>query len=179
MQSRTSHTVARRVKSRQPDIALTKSNLPQPAAKQKKPAVRPKRRTSKKTTGPGSGQSSGSSSKKSNPLSNLLTPQSIQESLKSVGTLRKSVKSWLHYLQQADQMLETIYVTSNSLKETGVLDKLIKQRGKNLTTDDFTNILIALMNSPVGNQILKPGGTETNSETPVAQPAAQIEQNAH
>lgn len=69
------------------------------------------------------------------------------------------MKNWLRYLQQADQLLDTVFVTTNSLKETGVLDKLVKQKGKNLSTEDFTNILVALMNTPAGNQILRSMGT--------------------
>jgi len=82
--------------------------------------------------------------------------------MKNVGNLRNSVKNWLRYLQQADQVLDTVFVTTNSLKETGVLDKLVKQRGKNLSTEDFTNILVALMNSPAGNQILRSMGNGEN-----------------
>jgi hypothetical protein len=88
-------------------------------------------------------------------LSQWLSLDNLQDSLKTVGNLRNVVRNCLQYLQQADQVLETLYVTSTSLKETGVLDKLVKHRGKNLTTDDFTNILIALMNSPVGNRFFK------------------------
>lgn len=100
----------------------------------------------------------------SNKLSKLLTPENVQESIKGVGNLRKMVKSGLGYLQQADQVLETLYATSNSLRETGVLDKLIKQRGKNLSTEDFTNILMALMSSPIGGQLFKgSGGAEATN----------------
>lgn len=167
MQSRISHASARRTKSRRSDFQLAKSNQPKALPAPRKPgAVKKTGPAKKKSLTQGSGQPAGKTGKKSSGLSNLLTPEHIQDSLKSVGTLRKSLKSWLNYLQQADQMLETIYVTSNSLKETGVLDKLIKQRGKNLTTDDFTNILIALMNSPVGSQVLKGSGGDSSAETP-------------
>jgi hypothetical protein len=109
-------------------------------------------------------------------LSKLLSPENIQETIKSVGNLRTQVKKWMVYLQQADQVLDTIFVTSNSLRETGVLDKIVKQRGKNLSTEDFTNILVALMNSPAGSQLLKSvggGGNEGEAEEPVASPAGQ------
>jgi uncharacterized protein YjgD (DUF1641 family) len=80
-----------------------------------------------------------------------------------VGNLRSMVKNWMTYLQQADTLLDTVYATSNSLKESGVLDKIVKQRGKNLSTEDFTNILIALMKSPVGGQVLKSMGNSGES----------------
>ncbi|MBX6352063.1 MAG: hypothetical protein IRZ10_01910 [Thermoflavifilum sp.] len=84
----------------------------------------------------------------------------LQDSLKTVGNLHGMVRKGLNYLQQADQILETVVVTGNSLKETGILDKLTKRRGKDLTTDDFTNLLIALMNSPVGHRFFKSLGAK-------------------
>lgn len=93
-----------------------------------------------------------------------------------MGNLRTQVKKWMVYLQQADQVLDTIFVTGNSLRETGVLDKIVKQRGKNLSTEDFTNILVALMNSPAGSQLLKSiggGSSESEAQESVASPAAE------
>jgi hypothetical protein len=106
--------------------------------------------------------------KKSTSLSQLLTPKNLQESLKTVVNLRTMVKNWLQYLNQADQVLDTLFITSSSLKESGVLEKLVKQKGKNLTTEDFTNILIAFMNSPLGGQFLKGvgSGQNKNEQTP-------------
>jgi hypothetical protein len=75
------------------------------------------------------------------------------------------VKNWMNYLQQADTLLDTVYATSNSLKESGVLEKLVKQKGKNLTTEDFTSILIALMNSPAGSQLVKSMGKSSDSSS--------------
>jgi hypothetical protein len=88
-------------------------------------------------------------------LGQLFSGQGLQDSLKTVGNLHGMLRKGLNYLQQADQLLETFVVTGNSLKETGLLDKLVKHRGKNLTTDDFTNLLIALMNSPVGHRFFR------------------------
>lgn len=100
----------------------------------------------------------------------MLSPKNLQESLKTVGNLRTMVKNWMQYLHQADQLLDTIFLTSNSLKETGVLDKLIKSKGKNLKTEDFTNILMALMNSPVGAHLFKSDDSEqTSTEEPSTQ----------
>lgn len=114
----------------------------------RKPALKKKATAAKS-------QNAGGTTKKKRSLSNLLTPENLQESLKSVGSLRNMVKSGLGYLQQADRMLETLHTTSNSLRESGVLDKIIKQRGRNLSTEDFTNILMALMSSPIGGQLFK------------------------
>lgn len=132
--------------------------------------------TNRKSTAGRSGSASGSTTaKKPSGLSKLLSPKNIQQSLKTVGSLRNVVKNWLQYLQQADQVLDTFYVTSNSLKETGVLDKIVKSRGKNLTSEDFTNVLVALMNSPMGSQLLRSiGGRDKEVSAPAtsATPAA-------
>ncbi|QSO47649.1 hypothetical protein [Alicyclobacillus mengziensis] len=124
------------------------------------------RRPAAKTSNLPSAKSGTSAKSKNSSLSKLLSPENIQETIKSVGNLRTQVKKWMVYLQQADQVLDTIFVTSNSLRETGVLDKIVKQRGKNLSTEDFTNILVALMNSPAGSQLLKSmGGGSSESES--------------
>jgi len=172
MQTRISHAQSRQMKVRQRDFQLAKGNLPVPQGKSQtqlqaiaKPR-RPRTQSSGRATSKSKPVAVGpTKKKKSSGLSQLWNPENIQESLKSVGQLRTSLKNWLQYLQQADQLLETIYVTSSSLKESGVLDKIVKQRGKNLTSDDFTNILIALMNSPVGSQVFKSIGNQSNSDT--------------
>lgn len=89
-----------------------------------------------------------------------------------MGNLRGMVKNWLGYLQQADRMLDTIFVTTGSLKESGVLDKLVKYRGKNLSTDDYTSILSALMASPLASGFLK-GDDHEAGEGQAEQSAAQ------
>jgi hypothetical protein len=155
----------RHVQQRTPyhDIRVAKANVRRTAKRQTKRA----RPGAKRNAGlpavrqPGN-PSTGKKEKAAKGLGHLLSPKGIQETLKTVGSLRTSVKQWLQYLQQADQILDTIFITSSSLKETGVLEKIVKQKGKNLSTEDFTNILIALMNTPIGGQLLKSGGsTET------------------
>lgn len=129
--------------------------------RQNRPTARRAGAGRKPNTGSGKAKTNAAASAGSNKLSKLLTPETVQESIKSVGNLRKMVKNGLGYLQQADQVLETLYATSNSLKESGVLDKIIKQRGKNLSTEDFTNILMALMSSPIGGQLFKGSNNES------------------
>lgn len=90
----------------------------------------------------------------------------MQQTIKTVGNLRGMVKNWLGYLQQADKMLDTVFVTTGTLKESGVLDKLVKGRGKNLSTDDYTNILSALMSSPLASGFLKGGDDDEKPATP-------------
>lgn len=151
------------------DIRLAKYNAPR--KNRRPPTARPKQSNGKKGLPAPSG--SQKSAKKSKSLSEFLTPKNIQQSIKTVGNLRGVVKNCLNYLQQADRMLETFYVTSNTLKESGVLEKIVKNRGKNLTTDDFTNVLIALMSSPMGGQLFKAMGSQSGDDTPANASATQ------
>lgn len=96
----------------------------------------------------------------------------MQETVKTVTNLRGMVKNWLGYLQQADKMLDTVFVTTTSLKESGVLDKIVKQRGKNLSTEDFTSILAALMSSPMASSFLGGGDDDDDGAQPAASPAS-------
>lgn len=140
----------------------------------KRPVAKKKRAGNKAASQGGLPSTQSSTSKGKMSLSKLLAPENLQDTMKSVGTLRTQVKKWMGYLQQADQVLDTVFFTTNSLKDTGVLDKLVKQRGKNLSTEDFTNILVALMNSPAGSQILKSwGGDSEESTEAVSEPAQQ------
>lgn len=152
---------ASRTGSRRPAKAATR---PKSAAPARKAQARPGNRA------PSTREIAGRTPGRRN-LANLLSPQGIQQTLKSVTNLRSMVKNWLGYLQQADQLLDTLHSTTHSLRETGVLDKLIKHKGRNLTTDDYTNILIALMNSPLGNQLLKSAGGGNQDTTPPAAPS--------
>ncbi|WP_054970088.1 hypothetical protein [Alicyclobacillus ferrooxydans] len=153
-----------------------KSAGPGTSRRPKRPAKRPAKASGGSSGLPSKTNASSSGSK--NSLSKLLSPENIQETIKSVGSLRTQVKKWMTYLQQADQVLDTVFVTTNSLRETGVLDKLIKQRGKNLSTEDFTNILVALMNSPAGSQILKGMGGGSDDSDNVEQVEAPANQQA-
>lgn len=154
------------------DVILAKQTpTPSPPPRRRPPtARRPARKVRPKA---GAGTPATPAKRKSRGLTEWLTPKNIQKSLTSVSNLRGMVKNGLQYLQQADKMLETFYVTSNSLRESGVLEKLVKSRGKNLTTEDFTGILAALMSSPLGGQLFKAmSGGSSDSEAGTEQPTA-------
>lgn len=154
------------------DVTLAKSQTNKPAAKhRRKPARSGQKR---KRTAAATSSGSQNSSKKESTLSQLLSPKNVQETMKTVTNLRGMVKNWLGYLQQADRMLDTVFVTTNSLKESGVLDKLIKQRGKNLSTEDYTSLLAALMSSPLASGFLK--GDDDAESTAAKAPAGQQSQ---
>lgn len=157
-----------KVKRKPPAVQLAKAQITRPRAakkappKRKPPAIRPVKIPPKPPA------------KKPSGLSKLLSSENIQETVKTVGNLRGMVKNWVQYLNSADQMLDNLFLTTNSLKETGVLDKLVKHKGRNLSTDDYTNILIALMNSPIGGQVLKGlGGGNKQSDTSEAETDAK------
>lgn len=151
---------------------VPKKALPS-AAKRRKTAG--KAATPKSTTSlPNPNQSNGSSTnkkKQSQTLSQLLTPKNIQNSFKAVDNLRSTVKNWLSYLQQADVWLDSIYGTTTSLKEAGILEKLTSKKKGKLTTEDFTTIFATILNTPLGGRMLQGlGGGETSSEETPATP---------
>ncbi|UOF91634.1 hypothetical protein LSG31_05125 [Fodinisporobacter ferrooxydans] len=91
-----------------------------------------------------------------------------KDPVSAITNIRTFCKQCLRYIQQADKMIDTLFVTTNSLNQSGVLQKLIKEKGKNLNTEDLTNILMALMNSPAGSDFLKKAG-DNNQEQPPQQ----------
>ncbi|KUO96611.1 hypothetical protein [Ferroacidibacillus organovorans] len=99
-------------------------------------------------------------------ISKSLTPKSIEDSLGTITSLREFCKQCARYVQQADQVLDTLFVTTNSLKDSGVLKKLMESKGKNLDTSDFTNILMALMNSPLGATVFNRLGDGKKTDDP-------------
>ena len=91
----------------------------------------------------------------------------MEDSLNTISTLRNFCKRCIRYVQQADGLLDTLYVTTNSLQESGLLKKLAETKGKNLNTADLTTMLMALMNSPLGNSFFKrfTSGADTSDNT--------------
>lgn len=135
-------------------------------------------RTKKRTQSKSKQDSSTPSSKNSTPnWSKILSPKNFEESMTTISTLRNFCKNCVKYIQQADGLLDTLYVTSTSLKESGILKKLSESKGKNLNTTDLTTLLLALMNTPLGSNFFKrmTGGND-DSETPATttEPAKQI-----
>lgn len=150
-----------------PGVVLAKAQVGRPA--NGRGSRRPQRARSGGRSGAPAQAGSGN---RAPAASQLLTPKNMQDTLKTVGNLRNMVKNWLNYLQQADKMLDTFYVTTGALKESGVLDKLIKFKGRNLTTEDFTNILAALLSSPLAEGFLKGSGGDRAEGGAAAQETA-------
>ncbi len=90
-----------------------------------------------------------------NGLGTILSPKNFKESINTISTLRGWSKQMAKYVHQADNLLDTLFITANSLQESGVLKKLAETKGKKLNTGDLTSILMALMNSPLGNTVFK------------------------
>lgn len=105
-------------------------------------------------------------------LNRLLSPRNLEESLGTIVTLRGFCKKCLKYVHQADNLLDTLFVTTNSLQETGVLKKIAESKGKNLNSGDLTSILMALMNSPLGNNVFQRLGGSEKKEAPPAEQTA-------
>ena len=124
-------------------------------------------------------------------LGKLLSPKNFNQSMDTIANLRSFCRQCVKYVQQADSVLDTLFVTGSSLKETGVLKKIAESKGKNLSTDDLTNILLSLMNARIGATIfqkmsggkgasdgskdeapaLPPAGDGRSPATPAAHPA--------
>jgi hypothetical protein len=142
---------SRRKRKTGDDIVLAKSS----------PPAKAKRNASKK----GSSVKAKSSKRaaKTAPLTlqlpNPKSPTFIQDSMRTITNLRNLCKNCLKYIQQADSVLDTLFSSANSLHETGLLQKIMQNKGKNLSTGDWTTILLTLMNTPLGSSLLKkPGG---------------------
>ncbi len=132
-----------------------------------------KKSAPKKAAVPSPSSDTPSNKETSNKFSKLLTPKNFEESLGTIVSLRTFCKNCLRYVQQADNLLDTLFVMGNSLQDSGVLKKLSESKGKNLNTGDFTNILMALMNTPVGAGLFKrlSGGDSTPEAVPTQPPA--------
>ncbi|MBF8376571.1 hypothetical protein IW967_01600 [Alicyclobacillus mali] len=152
-----------------PGVALAKAQASRPAN------GRGTRRGAARSGGRNGSPAQSKAGSKSPAPSQLLTPKNMQDTLKTVGNLRNMVKNWLNYLQQADKMLDTFYVTTGALKESGVLDKLLKFKGRNLTTEDFTNILAALLSSPLAEGFLKGSGGNGGESASAHEPAGSAQ----
>ncbi len=156
----------------QKEIRLVKAqNTRSGAARKSKPAMRKKTRVQDVKRKSGAAPKAATSPDSSGNLGNLgkiLTPKNFQESMNSITSLRGFFKQVSKYVQQADNLLDTLFVTANSLQESGVLKKLAESKGKKLGTSDLTNILMALMNSPLGSNIFKRigSGDEAKAEEP-------------
>jgi hypothetical protein len=92
-------------------------------------------------------------------LGQILTPKNFDDSMSTINNLRNFCRQAGKYVQQADTLLETLFATGTSLKESGVLKKLAETKGKNLSTGDLTNILLSLMNTPIGANLLRRGSS--------------------
>ncbi|MCI0183317.1 MAG: hypothetical protein OWR52_10915 [Acidibacillus sp.] len=108
-------------------------------------------------------------------LGDMLSPKNFKESMNTISTLRGWSKQVAKYVHQADNLLDTLFITANSLQESGVLKKLSETKGKNLSTGDLTSILMALMNSPLGNTVFKKlGGNDSASDESKSADSSEI-----
>ncbi|PWI57935.1 hypothetical protein [Sulfoacidibacillus thermotolerans] len=161
------------------ELQLMKTQSPQPPRGSRQQKVSPKRagvpaksgNKNKKRPGSLPDTKNTPTDALGNGLGNMLSPKNFQESMNTISTLRGWSKQVAKYVQQADNLLDTLFITANSLQESGVLKKLAESKGKNLSTADLTSILMALMNSPLGNSVFKKlgGNSESTSATKSAE----------
>jgi hypothetical protein len=129
-----------------------------------KAALPVKKKNGGKKKGNSSKSKGAKKSSKSAPLTlqlpNPNSPTFVQDSMRTITNLRNLCKNCLKYIQKADSVLDTLFSSANSLHETGLLQKLMQSKGKNLSTGDWTTILLTLMNTPLGSSILKKPGED-------------------
>jgi hypothetical protein len=97
------------------------------------------------------------------------SPTFLEDSIKSIGSLRNVCKQCMGYIQRADKWFDALHHVGSHLHETGVLPKITKGNFKELTTGDWTSILMLLLNSPLSSLLL--GSSEGNSEPDTPAPA--------
>ncbi|HEU4964154.1 MAG TPA: hypothetical protein VFV52_09935 [Bacilli bacterium] len=88
-----------------------------------------------------------------------------EDSIKSLGNLRNMTKKGLSYMQQADQLFDSLHGVGSHLHQSGVLPKILKGKMSDLSTSDWTAILMALLNSPLSGFLLGGGGNKDGEAT--------------
>jgi len=151
------------------EIELVKADVkprPQTRTKQEKPRSRATRHTeatpappAKKKRLPLPGAASFPSLKLPDPKS----PTFYEDSLQTMTHLRAFCKQCVGYMQKADTLFGSLSGVGTSLHKAGVLPKLTQGKFKELTTGDWTQILMALMNSPLSGFLLGPSDPATDA----------------
>lgn len=86
------------------------------------------------------------------------SPTFYEDSIKSIGSLRDMTKKGLTYMQRADQLFESLHGVGSQLQQSGVLPKLMQGKVKDLSTGEWSALLMALLNSPLSGFLLGGGG---------------------
>jgi hypothetical protein len=101
------------------------------------------------------------------------SPTFYEDSVKTMGSLRNLCKQGLTYMQRADQLFDGLHGFGSHLHQTGVLPKIAKGKLKDMTTGEWSALLMALLNSPLSGFLLGGGpGTGGGGQAPAEQTEA-------
>jgi len=92
------------------------------------------------------------------------SPTFYEDSVRSMSSLRKLCKQCMGYVQKADGWLDSLHGVGSHLHREGVLPKISQGKIKDLTTSDWTTLLMALMNSPLAGLLLGGGDAKKEEE---------------
>ncbi|PWK16380.1 hypothetical protein [Tumebacillus permanentifrigoris] len=86
------------------------------------------------------------------------SPTFAEDSIKHLSTLRQLCKKYTGYMSRADQLFDSLHGVGSHLHKEGVLPKVIGGKFKDMTTSEWTTLLMALMNSPLAGMFLSTAG---------------------
>jgi len=145
-------------KLKQQDIILVAADLQVPAKKKKRKPSRPASKPrSKKPPLPGG------ASFPSFQLPSPKSPTFYDDSIKAIANLRNLCKTCIGYVSRADQLFDGLHGVGSQLHQAGVLPKIAGGKFKDLTSNEWTAVLMALLNSPLSGFLLG-GGTPSKKE---------------
>jgi hypothetical protein len=91
-------------------------------------------------------------------LPNPKSPTFAEDSIRHLATLRHLCKKYTGYMSRADQLFDSLHGVGSHLHKEGVLPKVIGGKFKDMTTGEWTTLLMALMNSPLAGMLLGGSG---------------------
>ncbi|MCX7569664.1 hypothetical protein OS242_06780 [Tumebacillus sp. DT12] len=144
----------KRKKQKIHDITLVAADLKVPAKTKKKRPSRPAKPRSKKPPLPGG------ASFPSFQLPSPKSPTFYDDSVRAIANLRNLCKQCIGYVSRADQLFDGLHGVGSQLHQAGVLPKIAGGKFKDLTSNEWTAVLMALLNSPLSGFLLGGGAPE-------------------
>lgn len=86
------------------------------------------------------------------------SPTFAEDSIKHLSKLRSLCKQYAGYMTRADQLFDSLHGVGSHLHKEGVLPKVMSGKFKDMTTGEWTTLLMALMNSPLAGMLLGGAG---------------------
>jgi hypothetical protein len=135
-------------KALEQEIKLIKAELRTPSTRSSSKRRSTAKRASKKPPLPGG------ASFPSFQLPSPKSPTFYDDSVRAISNLRKLCKQCMGYVSRADQLFDGLHTVGSHLHQAGVLPKIASGKFKDLTTGEWTAVLMALLNSPLSGFLL-------------------------